>query len=117
MSGSHDNYIIVRDHPRRVEDKSNNAMNVLHHERNDPKQFIKNLPEKSWEAMKSSQGSGDVSNRSEIHMNIWYHGWVATYSEYQKTTIRKYLTKNEGRPHLVHTKLPLWLSNPRSNIF
>ena len=40
-----------------------------------------------------SQGSGDVSNRSEIQMNIWYHGRVATYSEYQKTTIRKYLTE------------------------
>ena len=45
----------------------------------------------------SAQASGDVSNRSEIQMKIWYHGRVPTYSEYQKTTIRKYLTEGYVR--------------------
>ena len=76
----------------------------------------------------TSQGSGDVSNRSEIQMNNGYHGKVATYSEYQKTTIRKYLTEGYFAPYyapdgaVLHLIVDLDIKvisghNPRSNIF
>ena len=42
-----------------------------------------------WEVFVLSQGSGDVSNKSEIQMNFCDRGRLDTYMEYQKINTRK----------------------------